>query len=189
MRSLLASVMAAFLLVQTGCTSSINPFYTDEDLIFDRALVGTWTDPDGEETWEFFYCGDKEYKLIHTDEKGKKGEFEARLVKIGSGTFLDLTPIESAKPGNDFFRGHFLTIHSVIRVFRVGDTYQIAYLEPEWLKKTLAGEPGAVRHAAVGNDIVLTDTTKNLQKFLAANTTTPGAFSEPVTVKRKEAAK
>lgn len=182
-------VLIAAFLIQTACVPSLNPIYTENDLIFDAALLGIWTDGESTETWEFTFADEKEYRLVHTDERGNKGTFEARLVRIEGKRFLDLAPVRSTASDNDFFSGHILSVHSFVEVSQDGKNFRLSYLEPKWLKPFLEKNPNAVRHAFLDGEVVFTDSSKNLQKFIAANLNSPGAFSSPISVKRKEGAK
>jgi hypothetical protein len=189
MKSIGISIILAFVFLLTACVPSLNPLYTEQDLVFDKSILGVWTDDKQTETWEFVYVDEKEYKLVHTDEDGKKGEFEARLLKIEGKLFLDIAPVRSQLGQNDFYNGHLLSTHSFIQVSQEGKTFRLSYLESKWLKQYLEKNPGAVRHTSIDGEILFTDSTKNLQKFIAANLNTPGAFSNTETFKRKEAAK
>jgi len=141
MKNITKLVTLSFLLMFAGCVPSLNPLYTDQDLIFDAALLGVWTDKDSKETWELMKAGEKQYKLVYTDEDGKTGEFTAHLLKIDRETFLDLTPIKRFLPQNDFYNGHFLTVYSFAQISQTAPTIQISFLEPKWQPKI----PG-IRH-------------------------------------------
>ncbi len=185
MKNIFKFAILGFLLVLTSCVPSLNPLYTDGDLIFDEALLGVWTDPDATESWAFSYSSEKEYKLVFTDESGKKGEFKAQLLKIEGKTFLDLKPVKPVLPQNDFYKSNFLATHTFVQITQSAQNPQISYLEPEWLKAFLDKNPAAIRHEKISGEILLTAPTKDLQKFLLAHLNTPGAFSKPVSVKRK----
>ena len=64
------SIILAFVFLLTACVPSLNPLYTEQDLVFDKSILGVWTDDKQTETWEFVYVDEKEYKLVHTDEDG-----------------------------------------------------------------------------------------------------------------------
>jgi hypothetical protein len=184
MKNLPQIALLVFLLISTSCVQSLNPLYTEPDLIFDPALLGVWIDKESTETWELTKIEDKQYKLIHTDENGKKGEFVAHLLKIDGKTFLDLVPIDSGLSPNDFYKGHFLATHSFILITQMGSTFQISYLEPDWLKNLLKENPQAIRHEKMEEKILLTASSKELQKILLANLNS--AFSRPVEITRKK---
>jgi len=78
---------AAVLLA--GCITSLHPFYTEENLIFDPSLLGTWVviDPEtGREeaedgmTWTFTQSGEKGYDLIVTEKEFVLGELLGPLM-------------------------------------------------------------------------------------------------------------
>jgi hypothetical protein len=184
-RSILAiAIGTAFF--TAACISSLNPIYTEDDLVLDRSILGRWTDEEQSETWEFTCLDEKRYKLVHTDEKGQKAEFEAGLLKIGGKFFMDITPLKSRALSNELASGHVLRTHSFIQMVQEGRGYRISYLEPKWVSAFLEKEPNAVRHSIIGGEVVLTDSTKNLQKFIAAAIDSPGAFSSSATMKRRE---
>ncbi len=174
-----------FLLLLAGCVTSLNSLYTEQNLFFDAALLGVWTDKDSKETLELTKAGEKQYKLVYTDEEGKTGEFTAHLLKIDGKTFMDLTPIKPILPQNDFYKDHFLSVHSFAQISQTAPTVQISFLEPEWIKKFVAKNSTAINHAKMGDDILLTASPKQLQKFLLANLNTEGAFGKPISVRRK----
>lgn len=186
MNKLSASALFSCFLFLTSCVPSLNPLYTESDLIFDSALLGAWTDDDSRESWEFTAAGENEYKLVYTDMDGKKGEFEARLLKLDKHLFLDLTPLGPSLSQNDFYAGHILNVHTFVHIIKNGTAFQMSILEPKWLKSHLEKNPGDLRHTTVDGEILITDTSKNLQKFLAKRISDTGSFSRPNTVKRKE---
>lgn len=185
MKNILKLLTLGFLLMLASCVSSLNPLYTDQDLIFDAALLGVWVDKDSKETWELIKADEKQYKLVYTDEDGKTGEFTARLLKVEGKTFLDLTPIKPALSQNDFYQEHFVATHTFALISQTAPTVQISFFEPKWLKKLLAENPNAIRHEKLGDEILLTDSPKKLQKFLLAHLNTEGAFAQPMSVIRK----
>ncbi len=180
MKSNLKLLTLALLLLSASCVPSLNPLYTEQDLVFDAALLGVWTDKESAETWSFTYANEKEYRLEFTDKDGKKGEFEAHLLKIEGKTFMEITPIKPVLPQNDFYKGHFLATHTFVQIIQTGPKTQIAYLEPKWLKGFLDKNPAGIAHVRIEDEILLIDTPKNLQKFLVTHTNTEGAFAKPV---------
>jgi len=94
-KKLLFYLLAALL---GGCIPvlSLHPLYTEEDVTFEEKLLGTWVDDpeDPKTTWEFSRAEAKEkaYKLIYSDDEGKKGSFEVHLVKLENRLFLDVFP-------------------------------------------------------------------------------------------------
>ena len=185
MKNIVKLAALGIVLMFAGCVPSLNPLYTDQDIVFDPTLLGVWTDKDSKEIWELTKADEKQYKLVYTDEDGKTGEFTAHLLKVDGRTFLDLTPVEPILPQNDFYKGHFLPTHTFALVSQTAPTVQISFLEPEWLRKFLVKKPTALRHAKMEDEMLLTASPKELQKFLLAHLNTEGAFGKPISVKRK----
>jgi|SRR6185295_1561313 len=173
-------------LVLAGCVPSLNPLYTEKDLVFEAALVGTWAEQDdSQETWGFEKSGEKQYKLV-INENGKTGEFEVHLLKLGNTLYLDFFPesdgLKDSKR-NDFYLSHFVPGHMFAKVTQVEPALRMAMLNPDWLKKLLEKNPKAIDHQGIGDErIVLTASTAELQKFIVANT--GEAFGDPATLKR-----
>ena len=88
-----SKTLLLFTLALGGCVPSWNSFYTEKDIVFDPALVGTWRPVEAKETsketWEFSKTGEKLYQLAQTDEEGRKAAFEARLFKLKDHLFLE----------------------------------------------------------------------------------------------------
>jgi hypothetical protein len=163
-----------------SCVPSLNPLYTDDDLIFDPALVGVWGEENkAEETWAFEKSEGKAYKLVYT-EKGKKGEFKVHLFKLSGTMFIDLFPTDaSLDQVNDFYKGHLVPVHTFARVTQIEPTLQMAFLNPKWMEELAAKDARVIEHKKIDEDrILLTATTKDLQKFVLAHANDKDAFGE-----------
>src|SRR6266571_3412303 len=186
------ALVSALLFGLSGCIpTSLNPL-TGQDLVFDPALIGVWRgEGNAKETWAFEKAGDKEYKFVYTEEDGKAGQFEAHLLKLGNTQFLDFFPDESGieeMNRSGFYKVHLLRTHSFLKVTRIEPALQMAPLDLKWLREFLGKNPKAVRHHEVGEgddaQIVLTDSTPELRKFVENHLKTAGAFGEPIHLKR-----
>lgn len=167
------------LLFLAGCVPSLHGLYTDKDTIYDPALVGVWSEPNSSETWEFAQSGDKTYRLTITEDKGKTGRFQVHLVNLEGKMFLDLFPEDPNLPGNtDYYKYHLLPIHTFIRVEQITPALKMAAMNPEGLKNLLKENPQAVRHEVRDDQIILTASTPELQKFLLKNLDQPKFFGD-----------
>jgi len=92
----------------------------------------------------------------------------------------------SELPQNDFYRDHLLRVHSFVAVLQTEPTIRISSLEPEWLKKFLDKQPSALRREKINDEVVITASPQELQKFLLTHLKTEGAFSEPSELRRKK---
>jgi hypothetical protein len=171
-RNLIATLGAAVLLC--ACIPSVNPFYTDKDVVFDTRLLGEWQEKgkaDDPEIWKFEIATNKVYKLTVTEKRGKQGEFAAHLFKLKREFFLDLIPTDCNYATNQadlvgfaMFPGHLL-----VRVPQLEPELKLAFFDFDWLGKYLEKNPKALAHRTVGEDdkgILLTADTRDLQKFV-----------------------
>lgn len=180
-------LLPACALLLVGCVSSVHPLYTSRDIVFDEALVGVWSEADSKETWELRRDEGGAYRVLHTDERGMRGEFQGHLLVLEGQRFLDLYPAEAEIPQSDFYRDRLLPTHTFLALFPAGEGRMgVSYLDPDWLKKHLAAQPHALRHEIVGEEILMTAASGDLQRFLLAHLRTEGAFSEPGRLTRRQ---
>jgi|YelNatPaOPRAMG01_1025707.scaffolds.fasta_scaffold24995_2 hypothetical protein len=183
----------------TGClVRSLNPLYTEKDVIFDPALIGVWEpDNDNKEKWEFQKGEGKSYKLIHTDERTNRAIFEVHLVKLRNRKFLDILVVsfeddsgkDIGEKLNNFGLFHIWPVHTFMRVDSIGDELKLRLFNLEWLLEKLQQNPKAIKHLHFGNEsdenILLTASTYDLQHFILKNVETD-AFKYEIVLKRKK---
>jgi hypothetical protein len=92
-------VFFALLACLTGCVpvDSLNPLFTDKNVIFDPALVGKWVGSDPEEGFlRFDRAEDDSYQMVlmakATSGMMQETVFKAHLVSLGGEKFLDVSP-------------------------------------------------------------------------------------------------
>ena len=191
-----------------GCIPvvSLHPLFTQDSLVFEDKLLGTWT---GEVTWEFARLdvdenaemlpdelrdrAGKVYRLDITDDEGRQGSFVACLVKVGDKRFLDVFPDRfpsgEADPEkmkllyNAFF---FLRVHTFVRIDSVGEQLVLRLTDDEQFGKLIEAEPKAVEHEMIEDRPVLTAPTEQLRAFVAKYADDERLFPNEVTLTRKE---
>ncbi len=169
--------VVATLALLAGCVPSLYPFYTESDLVFEPALLGTWWDGDGGDvSWTFAQGGEKAYDLIH-EENGAKQEFQAHLFRLGAVLWLDLYPVTPKEP--DFHDMHLVPAHTVSRVWLEDGALRVGMLSYDWIKAAIERKPRFVAHAQLEDGLVLTAPTAQLQKLLRAHADDPEAFGRP----------
>ena len=186
-------VLAALL---GGCipVMSLHPLFTEETLVFEEKLLGTWVD-DSNNIWEFKDPNEQEkiYKLIFVDNEGQKGSFDARLTKLENKLFLDVYPSEPPWdeedpnkvewPYNTFF---FMPIHTFIKINGIEPELKLQLTDDDELKKLLKENPNSIEHTSIEDKFVLTASTKELQAFVLKYADDSRVFTEEVTLTRKE---
>ena len=192
-RTILWLAALAVALTLTSCVHSLQPLYTEKDLIFDPALVGVWSEEDSKDSWAFEKSGEKEYRVTFTDSDGKPGVFQVHLLKIGGQLFLDFFPDKAAMEElkrNDFFKFHYLPAHTFARVAQIEPALQMGLLSQDWLREILAADPKAIGHEKIeGSTIVLTASTEKLQAFVLKHVEDEKAFGGLSNLKRRAISK
>ena len=166
--------LAGLALLLTACIPSVNPFYTDKDIVFDPRLLGEWKTPDAkEESWRFEDAGNKKYKFTITESNGKHGEFDARLFKLKDSLFLDIQPakLELKEDQAEMVGAALIPGHLLIRIREIGPTLKADFFDWDWLGKYLKKNPKALAHRSITDSegIMLTADTRALQKFVLAH--------------------
>jgi len=175
MRSAKILILLGVAIFLTGCVPSLHPLFTDKDLVFDQALVGTWVDEDGKSTWTFQQSGDNSYELVYTENE-EAAKFQAHLLKLGGFLFLDIFPEESGMK-NGLYKGLLIPAHGFSRIWIEGDSVRLAYLDSDWLKQMIDQKKVKIDHDFIDQGIILTAQTKDLQKFALKYAEDVKAFS------------
>ena len=195
-KKLLFYLLAALL---GGCVPvmSLHSLYTEGDVVFEENLVGTWVDdPDSPKTtWEFSRAGAKEkaYKLVYSDDEGKKGSFVVHLVKLENRLFLDVLPSqfpseqqdwEKMKWAYNFF--FFVSAHTFIKIDSIEPKLKMRRTINDEMKELFKEEPNAVKHELVEDEIILTASTKELQAFVLKYAYDIRVFPAKIVLTRKK---
>ena len=178
---------AAVVVLLAACIPSINPFYTEKEVVFDGRLLGQWQEK-GEtndpEMWKFEKSGDNAFKLTVV-EKGKTGEFGAHLFKLKQEQFLDLIPIKCDYGANqaDLVAFSMAPGHLLVRVPQIDPELKLSFFNFDWLHDYLVKNPKALAHHIEQRDaedqsVILTADTGDLQKFVLKHLGTNELFKD-----------
>ena len=184
MRSIKILILLGLVIYLTGCVPSLHPLFTDKDLVFDPALVGTWVDEDGKNIWEFQKSRENAYELVYTENE-EPAKFQAHLVKLGDFLFLDIFPEE---PGmkNGLYKGLLIPAHGFSRIWIEGGLVRLAYLDPDWLKDMIDKKKVKIGHDWIDQSLILTASTRDLQKFALKYAEDSKAFSVKTELHRQK---
>ena len=166
----------ACLFSMPGCwVFSVNSLYEgnlfgprDRDIVFDSNLVGTWkaTKDDcvttlaitSTESPDYVLTYKKDGKRCDTDSERKELQFEAKLVKLDSHVFLDVSPkADDVCPS-------CLAAHQIFLIALNKDTLNIMPIDSEWLKDAIEKKKIDVSTVS-GNTDILTGSSKELKQF------------------------
>lgn len=176
--------LVAGLLMLAGCVvTSVYPYFTAKDIVFDSALVGKWTEKQKEhssdEYWQFSKTNGMAYILTVRDGEDVT-EFKAHLFQLKNRRFIDAEPTKR--------EGDFIPPHYLLQVHRfTTNELEMSVINYEWLEELVTRKPSAIAHHWVDRDeakkekgtLVLTADTAKLQAFVLKYAADTNAFAEP----------
>jgi hypothetical protein len=190
-------VLLAVAMLLAGCVvSSVYPFYTEKDLVFDPALLGRWdsinpqnNQEDTNEFIQFQMLGKSSYFMGMKMSDNETDWFEAHLFVLKGQLFMD----DHLPVTNQCFGQGFIAEHYLCKVTNLTNSLQLGWLRLDWLDDLLQKDSHAIRHMEVYDSpddtngrTVLTADTKELQKFILKYSADTNAFFEMKYVKEKE---
>ena len=98
MRKFVALCVVAVTALFSGCVpvDCMNPLYTDNNVIFEPALLGKWAGSEPDEFIRFDRGATNAYQIVMTEKKDTDGQqetvYEAHLVSLGGEKYLDVVP-------------------------------------------------------------------------------------------------
>lgn len=184
-----AAILLLSLLAACGPAFSIHPLFADKDVVFDAALLGTWTDPTGDGLPLIFERGDADsYEVITqlNDKTNVDSVFEMHLVKLGNRVFLDAVQTKNRIAGQEVGLGLAVPAHILGQVSVEGNVLHMSLLDQEWMAKQLKAGKISIPHEDVDGDLVLTASTLELQKFVLEHADDAEAFVPMDPLQRKK---
>ena len=192
MRSTIYIISLAFFIGLIGCVPSLYPLYTKDTINFDSALLGTWTNSEGDR-WIFEQSTSKSYKLTHHQKSyglknsvpGDTAVFTAHLVRLNDYLFIDIALID---PGvkNDIAQVHMIPAHTFSRVWIEGDILRFTRLSTDWLEEAITKQLVEIEHANIRDGIILTAASQKLQQFALTYAENKKVFSDVVMLRREK---
>lgn len=185
MKPLTVLSLAAAAVVVAGCVvTSVSPFYTQKDLVYEPALAGNWINlKHDSEIWRFEQSGARAYRFTLIEDR-KATVMDAHTFRLEGQLWLDIFSLEE-----DF---HVIPAHYLLKVTQLTPTLQMSQLDNDWLLALLEKDPKAVRHQMVvigdqpeNRRVVLTGDTEELQKFVTKYLKTADAWKDSFEFKRE----
>ena len=177
--------------IMSSCIFTFHPLYSDDVLVDIPGLEGNFQDRQNffgatfdSSVWTFEREGKGEYTLT-IEEDGKTGKLNVHAVKLGGEYFLDFVVKEAdADEIPDFVLWHLVPMHSFAKVLIDKDQIELMYINAEWARENLEKHRIRIDHEVRKNDdetefILLTASTKDLQKFATKYARFNDAFEKP----------
>ena len=178
----------------SGCIPppSLNPIFTDQDIVYDPDLVGEWTAFE-EYKWTFQKGSGDFYQMTTPNDKGIIMTYVAYLGKIKDTLYLDIYLDE--KFISEEHKDLTLTtipVHRFLKMKKTGMDWEISMMSYDWFKAYIEENPDAIAiwnsidvdlnlHNSWGPEMIITASTEELQKFLIKCESIKGAFNSDVT--------
>lgn len=193
---LIFPILLIAIILQSCLVKSLQPFFTEKDIIFKKELTGTWEDKDSSQ-WaikqHMVFNGimksekpDLAYDITLADKKGTS-RFIAHLFLLEGQLYLDFYP-EDISCGNDLAGFHMVATHSLAKIGLAGGKITIGWYNEEWLTDLFNKNRIRISHQRVPYDVdqknpesmqvVLTASTDELQKFVKKYGSDPEAFKK-----------
>ncbi|PVX50721.1 hypothetical protein C7377_1034 [Balneicella halophila] len=127
--------------------------------------------------------------IFMTKGKNDKEFYLAVPFKIKGQLFLDFTPfnIEGVNGLSDFAGMHYVGIHTLAKLDKKGDDLEIAWLSESKIQELFEQKKIRIAHEKIGienDEILLTASSEDLQKFIAKYMDSPDAEKWTTSVKR-----
>jgi len=197
MKTRIIVICAILAVVASSClVKSLHPFYRDQDVVFKKALIGTWLDQDSgkwtisqarakSEGSAFFGSKSvdslRNYYLLTLTNDGGVSKFVAHLFMINGQLYVDFYPDEISLPDISYF--HLVKAHSIAKIEVFADSINIKWFNEMWLAGLFENNKIRISHETISeknkdDSYVLTASTDELQKFLIKYGNDPNAFKD-----------
>ena len=182
-RRLALPILTAVIAAASACLQpSLNPLFLPEDSVFEEGLLGTWVC--GDETWTFEKQTEKDlgpkpfYKVTMSVDQ-KKYEIMAWLGRIDDHTFVNFRP-ETDPDLPTFVKAHFVGTYSFGRAWIDPDRIKFGMLSSGFLQKLEESGQLTIGVKRWPEDVILTATPKELQRFAGTFAEESDIFGEPI---------
>ena len=176
-RTVLLAAAAITMLAGCGPIVSVQPLYTDDDVVYETGLTGAWEVLDDDGVWFIQGDGKSPYRVVTVSADARDVDrYEMRLVRLGDALFADLQ--QTGKPDDGLsVRGHVMA-----RLRLEGDRLSVRLVGSEWLDKQIGEWKFPARKER--DDIVLTGSTEQVRALMARLAEEPQAFGDEAVARR-----
>lgn len=170
-----------------GCiVKSVHPFYKESDVVYRKALEGTWKDQDNN-GWQIHQNPYKpnSYEL-HYSKNGREVALVGHLFSLDDKLYFDMVPVSDNTEELLVFDLHIVPTHSIAKVATLTDRQvTIQWFNEEWLNKMFTENRIKISHELIVDEnpsskedglYLLTASTDELQKFVTKYGSNEAAF-------------
>lgn len=192
------ATLAFMVMLLAGCIPSLHPLYTEKDILRMDAITGDWLSDDSTSMYQIIASPDEKpsYLFTYLELPGKGNLFNAdssranfivNLVNLNGSYFMDFYPGENddLENLNVLLQVHLIPAHTFAKFRVTPDTIIIWRFDPDWLESLFDENRIRIAHEKIDDQIVLTASTEELQKFVSKYADDPSAYVAPEVLIRK----
>lgn len=199
MKRIHALAILVLLLGLSSCLSTVQPIFTEKDLVFDQKLIGKWryesksysgfveitnaTRKDLAEQPGLAKLAAKTYLLRYRNTEGVvEAAYFGFMVKLGDKYYMDYYPAETPATMNydPFYKNHYLKMHTCYLLsIKKDNAFELKQFDETYMKKLIADKKIRVRHETrEDGSFVVTASTEELQQYITKYSDVPEAYYE-----------
>ncbi|MFH1372961.1 MAG: hypothetical protein ABII79_04120 [bacterium] len=162
---------------------SLNPLFTEKDVVVEPMIEGTWYDESGS-TIVFSHVGDNFYHLVFTFD-GSPLEYEAVLIRIAGRLICDIFPQVSDGEAASHPGSH-IRLHTFYDISVRDDTMRAAPVSYEWYRDMAVKESSILQYSWIKEGLLLTGSTEVIREMFFNHCNDEGFFGKPDVYEQRE---
>lgn len=137
---------------------------------------------------------EKYYMVLYEDINGEDSDtlfFLGTVGEFGGNYFLDLSIFELESRNSNFEDIHLFPVHTFSKIEINDGSLAISFFEDDWIKDLITSNRVRIKHERISSEgptdrdeILITASTKELQKFVTKYGNDDEAFDKPIELKR-----
>ena len=107
--------------------------------------------------------------------------FIGAVGEIAGYNYLDLSLLDiSLNAGDSFSQAHLFPVHTFSKIKVENSELSIEFFKDSWIEGLIENNRVRIKHEKVDNDVLITASTKELQKFVEKYSDDENAFDDPL---------
>lgn len=202
MKNIQVLAILVLLLGLTSCLSTVQPIFTEKDLVFDNRLLGTWQKDnetsritvqiskaqpaDFGENLALRKLQGKTYAFRYPATDDSPGiTYLGFLVKLGNSYYMDYFPADMPLQVDRFYAAHYSKMHTCFRLeLQSNNSFALKQFSDTYLQKLIENKKVRISHEKRRDQFIITASTEELQQYLVKYSNVPEAYYQTTTYTR-----
>jgi hypothetical protein len=205
----LYTIVITFLF--TGCfLQSVHPLVKPENSQLVEGVIGTWEDEDQrwifarpenvpeslnqidgfEDISEEIDDEDKEemeygYLVVHENKEDETiSVFIGHFIELNEKLYFDLFPMDTW--GSGLLDNHYFPVHTFSKIEFQNNVMNIRLFKSSWINEQIEDNRVRIKHEKTEEGVLITASTKELQRFVERYGETSEAFEDPISLQKTD---